>query len=214
MTQRGAVAARTLLAMFVVFGLVVFFVPTSPLGDRQAQAQSSPSPSGPRIQFLNPSGATANSETSGPGREVSAKQDANTSYHLVAWVGSMPSNPSVEFKYSTAATGAPDTLITSGTLRGSDTYDASWNLGSLTDGTYYVKAFLYSNGAEVSRDTEQVVVNNQPSNTNDLGVPEDEDTGETVEISYPAQAGSWGAFRKSGTNDPYAGVVRVTASTG
>lgn len=215
--QSGAIAARTLLALFVIFGLVVLFLPTSPLGNSGAQAQTSPSATGTRIAFINPSGATANTETSGPGREVSAATDDGNGYHLVAWVGSMPVNPSAEFKWQGTGTNDPETLIGSGTLRGTDTYDIFWN-ALPDDGTYNVKVILYSNGVEVHRDTEQVIVNNQDAETTGgpgpADIPLDENRGQAVEITYPTQAGPWGAFRKSGTNEPYKGVVDVARSAG
>ena len=213
-SQAGAVAARTLLALFVIFGLVVFFLPTSPLGSQGANAQTSPTPSstGPRIAFINPSGATANAAGSGPGREVSSMNDDGNGYHLVAWVANMPSGATAEFKYS--ASGSTDeTPIGFGTLRGTDTFDIFWNQIP-ADGAYNVKVILYSNNVQAATDTEAVVVNNADSTAGAGGLPASENRGETVEITYPTQAGPWGAFRKPGTNNAYAGVVDVAASTG
>lgn len=211
-SQAGAVAARTLLALFVVFGLVVFFLPTAPLGSRQAGAQASPSGTGPVIQFINPSGATTESSTSGPGREVS-NSDGN-GYHLVAWVGRMPANATADFKW-TNPDGTGETTIGTGTLQGSDTFDIFWNALPPTDGPYKVKVILYSNGIQVATDTEDVVVNNRDADKSTPGnIPTGENTGQALEITYPTQAGPWGAFRKPGTSDPYVGVVDVNKSAG
>lgn len=201
--------------MFVVFGLVVFFLPTTPLGSQQAGAQASPSGTGPVIQFLNPSGTTADSGTSGPGREVSTNTDDGNGYHLVAWVGRMPSNPSADFKWSNAD-GTNETTIGSGILRGPDTFDIFWNAMPPTDGAYKVKVILYSNGIQVATDIEDVIVNDRDAGTTGppTNIPQGENRGQALEITYPAQAGPWGAFRKPGTNDPYIGVVDVTRTTG
>lgn len=214
-SQIGAVAARTLLAMFVVFGLVVFFLPTTPLGSRQAGAQASPSGTGPVIQFLNPSGTTADSGTSGPGREVSTATDDGNGYHLVAWVGRMPSNPSADFKW-TNPDGSGETSIGAGILRGPDTFDIFWNAMPPTDGPYKVKVILFSNGIQVATDIEDVVVNDRAAATTGppANIPQGENQGQALEITYPTQAGPWGAFRKPGTSDPYLGVVDVTKSAG
>jgi hypothetical protein len=206
----------------VIFGLVVLFIPSAPLGQPAGAQTATPTPAttGPRIQFLNPSGTTANSGTSGPGREVSANDDGSGfGYHLVAWVGNMPPNPEVEFKYQGTNSGDTEVSIQrTSTVRGTDTFDAFWGLGGIADGTYTLKAILYSNGVEVGqRDNETVIVNNADAPRQGQGpamVPTGEDRGETVEITYPAQAGLWGAFRKPGTNNPYAGVVDVQASAG
>ena len=214
-SQTGAIAARTLLALFVIFGLVVFFLPTEPLGSNQAQAQASPSnTTGARIQFLNPSGATANGTGSGPGREVSTMQDADSSYHLVAWVANAPANPIVEFKWSPVDDDINETTIGTGTQRGNDTWDIFWNSVPATDGEYEVTAILYSSGGpEVARDEEPIVVNNQDDpKDNPAEIQQSEDRGETVEITYPAQASIWGAFRQPGTSGSYIGVVDVDAS--
>ena len=201
-----------IVSIFVVFALLVMLLPGGAF-DGIAQAQPSPSASGPRIQFLNPSGTTVDSATSGPGREVSAKNDkSNTTYHLVAWVTQLPSTPTVEFKLQSGNT---ETTIGTGTLRGSDTFDIAWNLAALADGDYTVKAILYSSGIEISRDEEAVKINNAEAATNMVtDLPIEENTGETVEIVYPTIAGPWGAFRKPGTTTSYVGVVDVTASEG
>ena len=201
-----------IVSIFVIFALLVMLLPGGTF-DGIAQAQPSPSPSGPRIQFLNPSGTTDDAATAGPGREVSTKSDnSDANYHLVAWVNQVPSNPTVEFKLQSGTT---ESTISTGTLRGTDTFDAPWNASSLSDGNYTVKAILYSNGVEVARDEEAVEVNNADSTRQQVTMlPTGEDTGETVEIVYPTNAGPWGAFRKSGSNDPYVGVVDVTTSNG
>jgi hypothetical protein len=201
--------------MFVIFGLVVLFLPSAPLGSQHAGAQASPSGSGPVIQFLNPSGATTDSATSGPGKEVSTNTDDGNGYHLVAWVGRIPSNPSVDFKWSNSD-GTNETFIGAGTLRGTDTFDIFWNAMPATDGAYKVKAILYSNGVQVSTDTEDVLVNDRdaPTTGPPTNIPQGENRGQALEITYPTQAGPWGAFRKPGTSDPYVGVVDVTKSAG
>ena len=207
-------ATRVLIASFVAFAVAVFALPEAPFGTAQAQTASpTPASTGARIQFLNPSGTTG---SSGPGREVSAKNDGTDSqYHLVAWVGSMPSNPTVEFKYQSG--NDPEITIGQGTLRGTDTFDAFWSLGTLADGTYSVKAILFSNGVEVNRDSETVEVNNttaEPAAGNPGGLKTTEDQGQTVEIVYPPNASGMGFFRQPGTGTPFAGSIDVTLSTG
>lgn len=199
--------ARIAIALFCTFGLAVMVIPGGVSLD-WAFAQQSPSPgaTGPRIQFLNPSGTTG---SEGPGTEISAKNDGtNTTYHLVAWVQSVPANATVEFKYQRGSD--PDVTIGTGTLRGNDTFDLEWNVGTLADGNYTLKAILFSGGQEVSRDEEDVEVNN----SSDTGeVRSEEDQGATVEMTYPTIAGTFGMFRKPGTNNPFAGVIDVSIST-
>lgn len=201
--------ATVVLAFFVVFAVVVIMAP-SPIG-RFAQAQQpSPSPTGPRIKFLNPSGVTSEA---GPGTEISAKNDGtNTTYHLVAWVGSVPSNPTVQFRHQTGTD--PDVTIGSGTLRGTDTWDLQWDLSNplVADGDYTLKAILFSGSQEMSRAELDVTVNNASTAPNPLDQETSEPQGETVEITYPTIAGPFGAFRKPGTTNPYAGVIDATMS--
>jgi len=166
------------------------------------------SPGSSRIEFINPSG-------SGHSEELSDKNDGtDDSYHLVAWVDTLPPNPSVEFRYLDPATGSQVT-IGNGTQTGiADTFDFKWTIPNdlPEEEQITIYAVLFSGGTEIDRDTESDIFLNQhdpdPANPTDTSEP----AAETVEITYPANGGAWGLFtpRDRGT----AGVINVTASEG
>ena len=169
----------------------------------------SPTQAAPTVKLLNPS------SYSGPSLRISAKQDANgnTSYHLVAWVGEVPANPLVEFEVA-ATPGLPGsggnepTLATvTGTKVGTDTFEGELSTSTIPDGQYFLRAILYSGflgpgtGTEVARDEKPVMIQStQAAATN------------TVELSYPANAGALGFWRSGATAG--AAVLAGFASAG
>lgn len=205
-SRSARLQARVVLAIFAAFTVVVMTLNGGGLGGGLAFAQTTPAPTGPSIQFINPSGETG---AEGPGTEVSGQSDGvNATYHLVAWTRQLPANPTAEFKYQSGSN--PEITIGTASLRGSDTYDLNWNVSAVTDGTYTLKAILYSSGQEVARDEQTIQMND---NSEDAQVSTTEDQGATVEMTYPANAGSFGMYRKPGTNDAYSGVIDVSFST-
>jgi hypothetical protein len=216
-SQAGAVAARTLLSLFVIFGMAVFFLPTSPLGNTGAHAQTTASPttSSPTINFLNPSSHS---------KVISDKQETGASgpsYHLVAWVRNVPTAPLVEFKYQ-VGTAQESTIGTATATPGSaDTFEYNWNIPSnnpqtnnIPDGEITLKAILYSNNGatEVARDQETVTLNQ----TGDVseGAPNEDppssEAAETVEITYPVNGGPVGFYNRQTVID----VIWSQTSTG
>lgn len=211
--------ARFSLALFVVFAMVVALAPGISLGQMVPAAlqttesaspsesgspsesptgTASPSPTGPAIQFLNPSSHSL---------VVSTKDDGtNTTYHLVATTRALPANSTVEFKYQEGDTN--EVSIGPATQVGvTDTFELHWNPGTLADGTYTLKAILYSGTVELARDEEEVVVNNE-----DTTVPPPPDPqAETVEITAPANGGPTGFFQPLGAPTAHT-VISVTSS--
>ena len=213
--------SRVVIGMFLLFALIVFAAPRYSFGgaavalqtssatpsrsasaspSRSATASASasstatPRATGPSVQFLNPSAHST---------IVSGKNDGtNTTYHLVAWSRAVPSNPLVEFKYQAASSN--ETTIGNATRVGNtDTFELQWNLGTLADGDYTLKAILYSSGTELARDEIDVVVNTE----DDALDPQ----AETAEITAPANATEFGFYAPS-TGGPAIGVVDATSS--
>lgn len=219
-------AARLILGLLLIFGLVVMGMPgislgqipvvqqttsspsSSPSGSSSASPSSSsspsasgtasPAPTGPAIQFLNPSDHST---------VVSTKDDgSNTTYHLVAAARAVPSNPLVEFKYQEGD--ANEVSIGIGTRVGlTDTFEFNWSPGTLADGEYTLKAILYNGAVELSRDEIDVTVNNE-----DTTIPPPPDPqAETVEIVSPANGAGAGFYDPPGADLPHT-IVDVTSS--
>ena len=162
----------------------------------------------PRVELLNPSDYSTN-------KVVSMKKDADETYHLVAWVAEVPSNPLVEFEISNLSPlgGNPDTVT--GTRVGTtDTWEAEYTIApGTTDGSQYrIEAILYTgftgpgSGTEVARSNE-----NQVTTINNSDVPPPPQSN-TVEIAYPTDGGGFGFFQPK--EKPGAGVVSGFASMG
>lgn len=199
-------AGRLALAIIAAGTLATLVVTAGGLRGQPALAQSTPAPTGPSIQFINPSGETG---AEGPGTEISTQNDGvNDTFHLVAWTRALPASPSVEFKYQSGNN--PEITIGAATLRGPDTYELEWAAGSVPDGAYTLKAILYSSGQQVARDEEPVEINSE-SPDDEVGTTEK--AGATVEMTFPENVGQFGTFRKPGTLNPYAGVIDVSTST-
>ncbi len=155
-----------------------------------------PASAAPAIKFLNPSGYTA-------ALTLSGKPDVNPTYHLVVWASELPSNPVVEFEF-TSATGQSATF--DGTRVGTDTWEANANLAAVGgDGPYTLRAFLYSGTTEVASDELNVTVNNQ-----DMFPPP---AAETVEMTWPDNGAQLGFFSPPGGGRPTT-VIDVTTSGG
>jgi hypothetical protein len=151
------------------------------------------------IEFLNPSqyrGTTTNMQLSDVG-------DNDVAFHIVAWVGEVPSSPLVEFEIQTTAQN-PQT-ITANRVGSSDTWEAFYEIpDGNTDGPYTLRARLYSGGTEVANDEKSVMINQS-----DVPPPP---AAETVEISYPSDAGPFGFFTPKGKSTN--GVIVAKASEG
>jgi hypothetical protein len=159
---------------------------------RQSPSQE-PSPTGPTIQWLNPSKYE-------PEQVVSDKQDDDQTYHLVAWVGNRPPGAVVQFTYQ-GTQGSPNevTICTANQVPGTnDTWECDWDLDDTGtgNGSYELRAILYSSSAspgtpspgatppfEVDRDEEVVEVRREA---------------ETVEIEYPVNGGPLGVYEPPG----------------
>ena len=172
--------------VLVVLSLLAALLPASP-----AKAAAT-------IEFLNPSGYS-----SATNKQLSNLSDSDSAYHLVAWVGAVPTNPLVEFEIQT--TGQNAQTITATRVGSSDTWEAFWEIpDSDSDGAYTLRARLYSSSSEVDNDEETVMINRDP-------VPPPAPA-ETAEISYPADGGSFGFFTPKGKDTN--GVITVKTSDG
>lgn len=178
-------------------------------GGWSALAQTgTPSPSQtttapPAIAFLNPSDGTST--------VANDQQDADTAYHINTWVQSMPTNPSVEFQLIDEATTPPaTTVLGTGTLRGTDSFDLFWNIpDNLADGSYVLKAILRSNGVEVASAEQDVEVNHQDG---DLPIPDPADPAATIEIDDPNNGSPLGVYTPPGADAVSSFVFSYTAS--
>lgn len=160
-----------------------------------AQAQTSAT-----IEFLNPSGHS---------NVLSDKQDADTAYHLVAWVSTVPPGAVVEFQIQ-GSSGPASTIGTAARVGTSDTFELSWSIpDALADGAYTLRAILYENTGsgfqEVDRDEQEVVLNQADDSIFDPAA-------ETVELQYPASAGELGLYAPVG--GPHNAVFSATPSAG
>lgn len=150
------------------------------------------------IEFINPSSYRATTAT-----QLSDLDDSNPSYHLVAWVKEVPSNPLVEFEIQ--ATGENPNTINASRVGTTDTWEAFYEIpNNLTDGPYVLRARLYSGGSEVANDEKTVTINQS-----DVPPPP---AAQTAEIQYPANGGPFGFFTPKGkaTN----GVIVAKTSSG
>lgn len=211
MDENGRIAARALIAMFVLALIAALTLPDVRLGS-EAYAQASPSPTASRIQFVSPSGTTT-----GPGSELSSKSDGvDTLYHLVAWVDRLPSSPTVEFKYQVSGENVERNLGQA-TFVSPDTFELKWDMvtgpgGNIPEGAGTLRAILYSGTTEQSRDEHSVTVNNQPRPPNAAPNSTEEDQGETTEITYPTNGGGLGFFTPPGGRAQ--AVIDVSLSAG
>jgi hypothetical protein len=154
-------------------------------GGWQALAQApSPSPSGSTIQLLNPSKAQSGTLV------VNDKKDADTLYHLNAWVQNMPPSPSVEFKIDPATT---NLTIPAQALKPPDAFEAFFSLNGISEGTHTLRANLYSNNVFVASDDESIKVNRVSPDPVPPSPPE-ENAAQTVEINYPSNGGPLGIY--------------------
>ena len=183
--MREKMSARRVLAVLV--GLLVTILALQGIasvkpGGFEAFAQTTPTPGAPTIEILNPDETTSD--------EISAKGDTvDNAYHLVAWVSSVPTGASVQFKYVPEDTGRETTIICQETGNesarqvGADTFECHWNLTGVSDGAGTVRAILFSGTTSVAQDEEPVTVDS---------------TGQTVEIVYPVNGGEVGFYTRAG----------------
>ena len=230
--MKEKMSARTVLAVLV--GLLVTILALQGIASVKpggfeafAATTPAPTPTGPSIQFLNPAKSTST--------ELSDKDNdpgAGTSrYHLVAWTHLAPSSAGVVFQYDPTGD-APATNIGSATRLGNDTWEFFWDInepgseagaqtGTQTNPaprnnptTGVLRALLIDTSTtpnrEVARDEENVTVNNQDRKQDDTFAVEDQ--AETVEITYPGNAGQMGFF--GSPDGTYTGIVDVRLSTG
>ncbi|MDQ4025107.1 MAG: hypothetical protein M3217_06420, partial [Actinomycetota bacterium] len=128
--------------------------PTPTASETTSGGAMSPSPqaqpTGTQIQFLNPS-------KYGNTLYISNKPDADSTYHLVAWVSEVPPNPIVEFQIEAGS--GPARRIGFGNRVGGpngDTFELDWNLRyadtgeEVPDGNYTLRALLFSGGGSPS----------------------------------------------------------------
>lgn len=148
------------------------------------------------IAFLNPSGYTSATD-----RVLSAKQDADDRYHLVAWVNSVPAAPLVEFHLRALPAGNEMTFT--GTRVG-NTFETDLDLSGLNDGAYSLSVILYSNLQQVDDDQVTVTVNNE-----DIPPPSQANT---VEILSPSNGEPAGFFAPEGKSAGF--LVSTIASEG
>ncbi|MDQ3963909.1 MAG: hypothetical protein M3277_08380 [Actinomycetota bacterium] len=215
-TQR--LTARSIIAAFVVLGLVILFVPNGALGSIfQLQQTGSPtgsptetgSPTGSptggspspaptgiqEIQFINPS--------AGNSTVVSTKNDGtDTTYHLVAVARQVPANPLVEFKYQ-VGTGNEVSIGIASRVGTSDAFELSWAVPSNLEGSVVLKAILYNGAIELGRDEITATVNNADTLENPQA--------ETVEMTYPRNGANAGFFQPQGAAAAFT-VVNTTSS--
>lgn len=194
--NRRLTARVVLIMVAVVTTTMVLFSggPNGPLSFAQQQTTTPPT-----VKFLNPDDDTSN--------EISAKPDMSGaptggSYHLVTTVASLPANPAVTFQYQ-SGTATPFVIGTATQI--GDTFYFHWPTAMMpADGNYTLIAILFSNGNEVSRDTQAVVVNNADEPPPG-GLNPTTERSETVEIVDPVIGDPLGFY------DP-AGSVRYTTS--
>jgi hypothetical protein len=192
-----------IVSLFAIFALLVMLLPGGAF-DGIAQAQSSPSPSGPQIELMNPSRDPHSNVLS----DKPEQGTATPGYHLNAWAVNLPSSPLVEFEIQPSS-GQPIT-IGAATQVGPDTFERYWQIpDGLADGSYTLRAILYSNNGaqEADRDEEAVTINQ----TGDVSeTAPDSEAAETAEITYPTNAGPLGFNKGVAIID----VVVSTAQTG
>lgn len=182
----GVVSTRRVVALLAV-AVVAMLVPQAP-----AIAE-------PKIRFISPSpyGGQASAMS------VSDKTDKDGAIHLAAWVQEVPASPIVEFEI-VPATGNGVTL-TATRVGSSDTWETFYDIpGTTSDGAYTFRAILYSNQSQVAVHEQTVTINNS-----DVPPPQQ---AETVEMTYPANAGEAGFFTPKGGKPNL--VISATTSEG
>jgi hypothetical protein len=163
-----------------------------------------------KITMINPSGYSTT-------KVISNKMDADNTYHFVAAVSSIPTQPIVEFQVLNLAQigGGEVATLTATRVGTSDTWEADFGIPAGTvDGTQYqVSAIIYSNNGTTEDSSEQTLItiqNTPPAQAN------------TAEIAYPMAGGPVGFFhpRDKATNSVVTGFasegtqqVRVLYST-
>ena len=177
--------ARVVLAIVVV-SLALFVLFASGPATSFSVAQQATTSGASTIQFMNPDNDTST--------EVTAVDDGvDTAYHLVAWVGNMPPNPTVSFRFRRS--GEQEQTIGAGTQVGDDTFELKWSTLP-ADGSYTLRVILFSGGTQVAEDTQAIVVNQTPPPN--PPTPTDNDTPNAVEIVYPANGEEVGFFTAAG----------------
>lgn len=153
------------------------------------------------IQLLNPSGySTTNANQPRP---LSAKQDNNATYHLVAWAKGVPPSAVVEFELRPTTVGSPVT-VTATRVGSSNTWEYNLELATVADGTYTLAAVLFSGQTSVAEDEQLVTVQNSELRP---GGPAN-----TVELLYPENGGRAGYFTPPGKTAGF--LVHAIASEG
>lgn len=169
--------------------LAVFFLLAN-LGG-QAFAQAGPGDTPPTISFLNPSAETS--------LIVSGQRAADVTYRLSAWVDDPTVSPLVEFELQQGN----DRPITIGTASRAtvDTFELLWTVPPwLPEGSYTLRAMLFSGITEVARDEETIsLVASTPSSRRDA----------TVDITNPSVGGLLGLFATSASTT---GIMQVAVS--
>jgi len=169
-------------------------------------AQQQTTSPGFSIRWVNPDSETSE-EISGKDDDPGAGTDA--SYHLVAWVNQVPTGDSVIFQYQSGSN-TPVTIGTAQRVGTSDTYELFWS-SFPADGTYTLIAVLFSNGNEVSRDTQSARVNNTTETEQPVDDPATNQA-ETVEIVEPTNVDMLGFYDPPGDARASAGIqVRYSA---
>ena len=191
--------ARVVLFMVVAVMTTLVLFSGGPIGAISfAQQQTTPAPT---IQFMNPDNDTSN--------EVTAINDGtDDAYHLVAWVSTLPANGRVEFKYQ--ASGQQEVTVGTGTQTAiGDTFEFFWQRTNMpADGTYTLRAVLFSGTTQIAQDEQSIRINNTqppPPPNADTDVPN------AVEIRNPTNGGRVGFFTNAGVT---AAQIDVTASAG
>ncbi|MGI8774797.1 MAG: calcium-binding protein [Actinomycetota bacterium] len=199
MKDPGRIAAKAILAATI--GLLAVLLATTSFGDAMAAHQPGPA----KIHLVNPEVLTSNI--------LSDKNDgSNETYHLVAWTAAAPAAAVVEFEI-TRTSGSPTVTLNANRL-GNDTWEHFWAIPSnFPDGTYTVTASLFTatGGTQLAQDTEPVTINQSSSFT------DPNPAAETVEITYPINAGPLGVKRVRDSLGTVRGanfVMQGTASSG
>ena len=206
--SRGEARAVLIAVLCFIVALAALQASAFLVDGAPAFGQGSPTPTSRfRIQFINPTENTSNEVSNEPG-------GTDSLYHIVAWVNEVPPSPKVEFKLFNEDANREDP-VGEGTLVGTDAYEFKWPVTGVADGTYELRAILFSSNAEVSRDTEEIVVNNTPEAEQFPPRPPgvaDESQSEAVEITYPPNGGGMGWFRPNPGNGPRNTVMDATSS--
>lgn len=153
----------------------------------------------PTIQLVNPSKYEAD-------EIISDKQDANSTYHLVATVGNTPPSPDVRFEFYNSSNVLVKQVIPV-QIGSTDVWEAQWPV-DIPDGDYTLTARLLSAAATpgtVATDNESVTVDNDTDGGNDR---------EAAEITYPVDAGPLGTYDPPGGGVDRGFTMEVRTSAG